>query len=448
MADIRGLRPLQYSLDRFGSTALSDRIRLTDELPVATGGRVADLTDLACPPYDIISPALQRELAARNPRNAVRVELGEAANQHRSAARLLGEWIEDGSLVRPGAEQLYGYRHTASRDAAEFAVRGVLARVRLEPWGASVHPHERTMPGPKADRLSLLRSTHTQLSPILMVYFDPKAVPLPEPPAGADEWRARDDDGLIHALTALGTDDRLLGALSRQGLFVADGHHRYETALAYQQEIRSDPRRTDAPAGSLAADWIMVVLVNAAREPMEVRPTHRLLVGVDPDRLRAAVTAPNPLFSALPFPPAELGARLGELRGTEEPVFGVVLPGGEGWLLVGDVAAVGDRMRREPVSPAVAGLDLAILHAVVLGDWLGIGEAEVAAGETLLYTRSEAEALARVSRGEASAALLVRPTELSELAAVARGGELMPQKSTYFYPKLLTGLAFHPLAED
>ncbi len=447
MADIRGLRPLQYNLARFGSTVASDRIRLTDE--PAAGGRIGDLSDLACPPYDVISPALQRELAARSPRNAVRVELGEATNQHRSAARLLDAWREDGTLVRPDHDQLFGYRYAAARDASEFAVSGLLARVRLEPWGVSVRPHERTLPGPKADRLSLLRSTHTQLSPILMVYFDSKSrSDLLMAPAGADEWRARDDDGLIHSLTALGRNDRLASMLSRHSLVVADGHHRYETALAYQAEVRSDPRLTDAPAGSLAADWIMAVLVNATVEPMDVRPTHRLLVGIDRERLRSALTASNPLFAALPFPPAQLGARLAELRATDEPVFGVVLPGGEGWLLVGDVAAVGDRMRREAVSSAVAGLDLAILHAVVLGDWLGIREAEVAAGETLLYTRSEAEALARVSRGEASAALLVRPTELAQLAAVARRGELMPQKSTYFYPKLLTGLAFHPLAED
>ena len=131
----------------------------------------------------------------------------------------------------------------------------------------------------------------------------------------------------------------------------------------------------------------------------------------------------------------------------EEPVFGVILPGNEGWLLVGDADAIGDRMRREQTSTAVRGLDLAILHAAVLDDRLGIDGAALAAGERLAYTRSEADALDRVARGDAAAAILVRPTRLEQLAAVASAGDVMPQKSTYFYPKLLTGLVFNPLED-
>jgi uncharacterized protein (DUF1015 family) len=128
-------------------------------------------------------------------------------------------------------------------------------------------------------------------------------------------------------------------------------------------------------------------------------------------------------------------------------VFGLLLPGGEGWLLVGDPDAVAERMRREPGSEAVRGLDLAVLHAAILGDRLGIDAEAVAAGERLAYTRSEADARSAVERGDARAAVLVRPTRLDQLAEVASTGDVMPQKSTYFYPKLLTGLVFNPLED-
>jgi hypothetical protein len=189
----------------------------------------------------------------------------------------------------------------------------------------------------------------------------------------------------------------------------------------------------------------MAVLVNAAQEQLEIRPTHRLLRRVDADRLRSLVQGPDPLFQAVPVAPEQLGQRLADLRDATEAVFGLVLPDGEGWLLIGDVDAAADRMRHEQLSAPARRLDLALLHAALLGDRLGLSEVDVAVGETLLYTRSEADARARVARGEVAAAILVRPTRLEELTAVAAAGDVMPQKSTYFYPKLLTGMVFYPL---
>ncbi|MEX1278416.1 MAG: DUF1015 family protein, partial [Chloroflexota bacterium] len=317
---------------------------------------------------------------------------------------------------------------------------------RLEPWGPGIRPHEHTMPGPKEDRLGLLRATQTQLSPILILYADRSAryAPLVER-AVFDEWRARDGDGLLHRVGVIESDQGLAAYLSRRRLVVADGHHRYETALAYQAEVRSRPIPGGAAPGALAADWVMAVLVNAAQEQLEIRPTHRLLRRVDADRLRALVQGPDPLFQAVPVAPEQLAERLADLREVEEAVFGLVLPDGEGWLLIGDVDVAAERMRREPMSAPARRLDLAVLHAALLGDRLGITEADVAAGETLLYTRSEADARTRVARGEVAAAILVRPTRLEELTAVAAAGDVMPQKSTYFYPKLLTGMVFYPL---
>lgn len=445
---VRPFRGIQYALDEYAAPDIPARVRLTDEPPLGPGRRLADLTDLVCPPYDVIGPDAQAALLARDPHNAVRLELSPEPDPHAAAARALEAWLAEGVLERRAEASVYYYAHATPAQPDELTVQGVLARVQLEPFGADVRAHEHTMPGPKADRLALLRATRTQLSPILAVYFDrsERYRHLMSRP-WADEWRARDPDGLLHSLAALEPDDRLLGHLSRQRLYIADGHHRYETALAYQAEVRADPRWTDAPPGSLAADWIMMVLVNAEMEELQVLATHRLILDADPDALRSLVADATPMWQALPVDPSELAGRLDALRDAEEPAFGLLFPGGEGWLLVGDGDAIADRMRRERTSTAVRRLDLAVLHAAILADRLGIDDEAVAAGKRLAYTRDEAAARAAVERGEASAAVLVRPTRLDQLAEVASVGDVMPQKSTYFYPKLLTGFVFNPLED-
>jgi len=436
MPSIRPFRGLGYALDRYAGDTSS-------------GLRVADLTQVVCPPYDVITPAQQQELLQRNPRNAVRLELSAEADPHAAAARTLATWQADGTLERRAEPTAYYYRHGRPSEPDQPIVQGVLARVLLEPFGAGIRAHEHTMSGPKADRLALLRATRTQLSPILAVYFDRSSRydHLMGRP-WSDEWRARDGDGLLHSLAAVEPDDRLLGYLAKHQLFVADGHHRYETALTYQAEIRSDPRWADAPAGSLAADWAMAVLVNAEREELEILATHRLIREAYDEALRSLARDPGPIWDVVPVPPAQLGRRLAEMQTAEQPVFGLVLPGGEGFLMVGDPVAADDRMRRERMSTAVRRLDLAVLHSAVLEDRLGIGPSAVAAGGALAYTRDEADAIRAVASGEAKAAILVRPTRLEQLAAVAGAGDVMPQKSTYFYPKLLTGLVFYPLEDE
>ena len=430
MPTLRPFRGLGYALDRFA-------------VPAPPGMRVADVTAVVCPPYDVISPAQQAALRARDRHNAVRLELSGEADPHAAAAASLAAWQADGTLERRREGSVYYYRHARPAAPDEPAVQGVLARLLLEPFGVGVRAHEHTMAGPKADRLALLRTTRTQLSPILAIYFDRSArydqvMGLP----WTDEWRAHDGDGLLHALAAVEPDERLLSHLSRQQLYIADGHHRYETALAYQAEVRSDPRLTDAPAGSLAADWAMVVMVNAEREELEILATHRLILDADSGALRSLVSDPGPMWEVRAVAPVELGARLAATADEARPAFGLVLPGGQGYLLVGDADAVAERMERERTSTAVRRLDLAILHAAILGDRLGISAADLATGGKLAYTRSEADAIRAVASGEAKAAILVRPTRLEQLAAVAGAGDVMPQKSTYFYPKLLTGLVF------
>jgi uncharacterized protein (DUF1015 family) len=447
MPPVAPFRGLHYSHAGFGVDAVPARVRLGEDAD-APPAHLADVTDVACPPYDVISDAQREELQAAHERNAVRLEYSAEADPHAAAATALAAWMADGTLERRAEPAAYYYRHATAADPDDLTVEGIVVRVRLEPWGDGIRPHEHTMPGPKADRLALLRATRTQLSPILAVYFDrSERYQHVMGRAWTDEWRARDGDGLIHQLAAVEADDRLINYLARQALFVADGHHRYETALAYQAEVRADPRLASAAPGELGADWIMMMLVNAELVEMEIRPTHRILLDVDADALRALVADDDPLWQVVPVAPAALADALDERRHGDEPVFGLVLPGDEGFLLIGDPDGLADRLRRERMSRAVRALDLAALHVAVLDDRLGITAADVAAGTRLAYTRSETDARERVARGEAAAAILVRPTPLDQMADVANAGDVMPQKSTYFYPKLLTGLVFNPLED-
>jgi uncharacterized protein (DUF1015 family) len=447
MPRVAPFRGLHYSIDRFGGTAVPDRVRLADD-DEAPPTRLADLTDVACPPYDVIDEQMRGELLARHPYNAVRLEFSAEPDPHAAAAEALASWTAGGVLDRLAEPAVYYYRHATAGDPNTPTVEGIVARVLLEPWGSGVRRHEHTMPGPKADRLALLRSTNTQLSPIIGLYFDrSERYNHIMSRAWSDEWRARDGDGLLHQVAAAEADDRLVGYLGRQTLFVADGHHRYETALAYQTEVRDDPRWSDAPAGSLGADWIMMLIVNAELVALEIRPTHRLLLGVDTDPFRELAAGEDPLWQAIPVAPAELDHLLDERAADEAPTFGLVLPDDDGYLLIGDPSGLDDRLRREGMAREVRALDLSALHVSVLDDRLGIGPDEVAAGTRLAYTRSESDARERVARGEATAAILVRPTRLDQLAAVAAAGDVMPQKSTYFYPKLLTGMVFNPLED-
>ena len=443
MPQVRPFRPITYAPARFSATVVRDRIRLPDDPDAVGAGRsISDVTDVVCPPYDVIDAAMQGTLLERDAHNAVRLELPRGQDPHHAAAEALAAWLADGTLERRPEASVYYYAFASAEMPDEPTVQGVLAQVLLEPYGADVRAHEHTMPGPKVDRLEHLRETGTQFSPILAIYFDAsERYRHVMSRAWTDEWRARDEDGLLHTAGEVEPDDWLLGYLSRQRLFIADGHHRYETALAYQAEVRADPSARGRPTGELAADWMMMVLVNAEMEELRVLPTHRLLKSVDADvleRLARGVT--------LPWRSAPMGmeAVLAALRdGGGDHAFGLLLPAGRSYLLTVERDIVAERMRRERTSTAVASLDLAVLHAALLDDVLGIDAAHLAAGDRLAYTRHPAEARRAVDSGESDAAILVRPTGLDELAAVASAGDVMPQKSTYFYPKLLTGMAFN-----
>src|SRR3954447_1125290 len=324
------------------------------------------LERLVSPPYDVISPEERQRYLQLDPHNVVHLTLPDSEEQ---AGRDLREWMDEEVLEREEEPAVWALSQTyTAPDGVERTRNGLVAAVRLEPYESRVVlPHERTHAGPKEGRLSLLRATRTQLEPIFLLH-DGDRVELPdrEPDlaVGGDRlWRVEADPG---------------GAFADAQLLIADGHHRYETALAFHEED-----------GTEASAWMMVVLVSTQEEGLTIFPTHRLAESVN-------------------------GVRGTPIEEPGDELPGVVLYRAGGYeLLEGD------------------GLDVEVVDAL--------------APQGVTYTAQRAEAVAAVDRGEAEAAFLLRPTPIEDVFTRAREGRVMPQKTTYFYPKLTSGLLFQPL---
>jgi uncharacterized protein (DUF1015 family) len=379
--------------------------------------RVGRMSDVIAPPYDVISPAEQDALYERSPHNVVRLILARDAERADAAARTLRSWIDDGVLAQESepAVYLYSQRFTLP-DGRALRRDGVICRLRLEDFSRGVvRPHERTFPGPKRDRLALMRATGAYLSPIFGLYarpgealrtlLGPVGAPVVDAAVGGTEhslWRVSD----VAAVA------RLQAALADETIFIADGHHRYETGLAYRDECD----------GRGDTGWILACLANMEEEGLVVLPTHRLVRparGLDDRALLAGVGGRFDVET-----PGRNGTR-------PSGVIDVVLPGRRVRLRPTAVA-------REAVAhlpEAVRALEVAVLRDAVLGP-LGLG------AEDLEFTHDDAEAVQAVESGRAVAAFLVNPPSMAAVRAVCLSGEVMPEKSTYFYPKLADGLVF------
>ena len=411
-----------------------------------------DLASVVAPPYDVVDPARQAELLARDPRNVVRLDLppaepGEEPDaRYRRAARTLAGWRSTGVLRSDARPAFYAYEQTYRLPGSEDVrtQRGFFGRMRIEPYGSGVRRHERTLPAPREDRYRLLRATGVNTSPVVMLYEDAGGAAseiLEAVAATAPATDITDDDGVAHRLwpvTEAAAIETLAAAAGGGPLTVADGHHRYETALRYRDE-----RRVGAPAGDPdpAWDYTLALFLDAAHEPLATLPTHRVVRGLGEGWLEAARAGLNEWFSI------EDVDRRDELVAA----FGAPRQGGAGrfglWTRDGGLRLQARTETFEGAlgNDAVSRLDVARL-GLVLERLLGLGPEEVAAGERLEYTHDAAEAIARVDRSAAGAdaAFLLEATPVSAVLDVAAAGEVMPQKSTYFYPKALTGLVINP----
>jgi uncharacterized protein (DUF1015 family) len=378
--------------------------------------RVGGLRDVIAPPYDVISAAEQAALYDRSPHNVVRLILARETPRAEAAAKALHDWVAARVLARDAEPAVYLYRQTFHVPGlGERTREGILCRLQLEKFASGVvRPHERTFPGPKADRLALLRATGAYLSPIFGLYAGAgaslrevfaqaaAAPPLEDVTDPGDEvhrvWRIADPAVL----------ERIRTALAPESILIADGHHRYETALGYRDE--------GGPA------WVLAYLADMHDAGLVILPTHRLVKG------------------ALPMTPAALEARLRESFAVSPMPERTARAAGEIDCVLPDrrlrLRALPAALARIESLPApLRTLDVTLFQRAILEPILGLDT------HGLAFTHDDAEAIAAVP-GEASAAFLVNPPTIDGVRAVCLAGEVMPEKSTYFYPKLADGLVF------
>jgi uncharacterized protein (DUF1015 family) len=443
MAEIAPLKPLRYDLSK------------------AKGG----LGSLVAPPYDVISPEQRTELAAQDPHNVVRLILpeGEGDTKYGHAAELFGQWRKEGVLVRDEEAAFYRYDQTfrapgQPASAPPIRRRGFLALVRLAPFADRiVLPHERTLSGPKEDRLKLFRSTRTNLSPGFMLYRDAKnelAGPL-ETAEVLTEFTT--SHGTHHALAKVKNRDAMraiVEGVARSALLIADGHHRYETAVRYSYEAAAAAGEKEVdPASRGEHRYFMTFLVNGDDPDLVVFPTHRHVHSLtsfsfdEMTRLAKDTFVVEPLETGAPA--AKILERLKEAgkRGANGTAIAAAAADGRVALLTlrGDVNL--DAHPTLGQKPAVLRrTDVAVLHSGILESVLGITP-EAQAAKTNLWYPQDAEATLKELRVDkrGQALFLMNATPVAQVREVAEAGEVMPQKSTFFYPKVATGLAIHTL---
>jgi uncharacterized protein (DUF1015 family) len=399
------------------------------------------------PPYDVISPAHQAALYERSEFNIVRVEYGEqrpgdtpADNRYTRAARDLAAWHEAGVLAHDAAPAVYTYLQEFRWEGAMHRRIAHFAAVRLEEWEKGViKPHEHTLSGPKADRLDLLRATRTQVSPVYSVYRRHDGS-HPAPVMTGEVLYDFDADGQRHVLSAVRDHDALRAFsehLAACDVYIADGHHRYETALTYRNECRERAARW---SGDEPENFVLMALTDAADPGLLVLPTHRLITKTPLRDDALAVIARH--FTVEEIAPADAVARLHGSRDMAAFVALGIEAGRAHLLRLRDRAGIEALMPADEPEPWKR-LDVSVLQYGILAHVFGIDDAALKAGGALSYTQDAAEAEAAVRSGTARAAFLLNGTRIDQVLDVADAGGRMPQKSTYFYPKLPTGLVLN-----
>jgi uncharacterized protein (DUF1015 family) len=414
MADVRAFRALHYDRDRVGG-----------------------LQPVVAPPYDVIDAAQRAELAGRSPYNVVEIDLPQGDDPYAHAAEVFGRWRDDGILVRDDEPALWALEQDyTGPDGRRRTRHGFFARVRVEDYGPGrIRPHERTHPGPKEDRLRLTRATHANLSPIFSLYDDPAGAAWGAlaPHVETKPWaEVTDEDGTTHRLWRVADPaaaEAVRAALADKELLIADGHHRYETARVHHAE---------GGAGN-----VLMCLVALQDPGLTIFPTHRLLTTLDDqhrESLRATIVRD---FEVTPIPADELEptgdgpVRMGYLDAHHRRPLRLTLRDAA-------IAAAALPDKPEPYRE----LDTAVLEALVLQGALGMSEDDISHLNGLDYARDTAQARERVESGAAQAAFFMRATPVSQVRDVAAAGESMPPKSTYFFPKVATGMVFNLLEED
>jgi uncharacterized protein (DUF1015 family) len=422
-------------------------------------GRVGALQDVIAPPYDVIGSDLQTSLYTRSPYNVIRLILNkeeagdtDTSNRYTRAARFLRDWQRDGILRQDSARSLYIYHQQFEIEGLQYTRQGFMARVRLEPFGQGrIFPHEETLSGPKADRLRLFRATGMNLSPVFGLYPDEtnettsvlNAAIKKSPPL-----EATDHLGVVHRFWPISDQHlvtQMMGLMGPKPIFIADGHHRYETGLQYLQERQAswDPQATHADG---AANFILMTLVSMSDPGLVILPTHRLVSNLGSMTSKQLREALAPLFHVEMAGQGEQGAR--------DAWSAIEAAGEQGMLALGTTTdgtwqtarfTGGPEIMQRLASnhsPAWRGLAVSLLHVLVLDQLLA---KDFGKPPELRYVHLLQEVIEAMSAKNCQLAVLVPPATMNHVEQIAGNLEKMPPKSTYFYPKLLSGLVFNPL---
>lgn len=418
--------------------------------------QVGDLSDVITPPYDVIDDKQQDDLFKKHPCNFIRLELnreepGDASpeTKYERAAGFWKHWRMDGILRQEHHEALYVYSQEFTWEGQRFVRSGFLGRCRLEEFGTgNVFPHEQTLSGPKADRLKLIRATQANLSPIFGLYPDETASVqqvLDDACLTLTPSLATDHLGVIHRLWVIedhAVINQIKSGLREKPVFIADGHHRYETALNYRRELQAAGKLTE----DMAANYVLMMFVGMQDAGLQILPTHRLVSGLPDLRAEDVREALSPLCEVEVLGTGDEAARLAwetiEMDGGQS-VFGFGTAADNTWL----VARVRDAGRMEELaadhSPAWRSLGVSLLHKLLLEDCIF---KKFAGDPKFQYVHRLDETTSALAARTHQLGCLVAPATIDHVREIAAGRETMPPKSTYFYPKLLSGLVVHSLS--
>ena len=423
-------------------------------------------------PYDKISPTMQDNYYDADPHSLISIEKGRTYpddspqnNVYTRAANSLESWIRENVVVQDPVPSFYAYsqQYSVPGTGEKRVRRGFIGAGKLEDYSAGiVFRHEHTLSGPKADRLELLRHTRTHTGQLFMLYSDPQQcidAILKEAESAAPTTELHDEYGVVHRLWVIADPGRTAAikhSMEEQKLVIADGHHRYETALTYRNERRlhAGGLHPSAPYAQAPYDFAMMTFVNTCSEGLTILPTHRLAANLHDFSWGEARRYLEPWFEAKVFPFADDGQKteaqnkfLAHLQhGRPQRAIGVypaAEPGKRAYYVLTPRRGADLSQLLHGVSPLQRELDVVLLHDGILEPAFGITLQAVTAERNLTYEREASAALDAVDRGSAQIAFLLNPVDVDQVMRIATAGEVMPQKSTDFYPKLLSGITMY-----
>src|SRR3990170_1353995 len=425
--------------------------------------KVGDLNKVMAPPYDVISPKKQDELYERHPNNIIRIILGktspedtQGADRYSRSAADLEKWLGEGVLAHDEKSALYYYTQTYTQDGSKHTRKGFIGLSRLVDFGKGIHPHEKTLSGPKADRLKLMQACDANMSCIFTLYSDPvlRVNKLLEAASAgkAPDIDVTDDDGIVNRIWRVDDQQTLNGvteSMKDKSLFIADGHHRYETALNYRNEMRA---KAGSYTGNEPFNFIMMYFSNMDDEGMTIWPTHRVVHSLKDFDADAFLSKCKEYFDCREFAyaassePEVRASFLKELEksGAKTVSLGLHLRARDIYYLLSFKSNdMMDKVFGDSIPEVFKGLDVTVLHSLVFARILGMTQEAQEKQQNLIYVKSYDEAISACSNDQNQLVFLLNATKIEQVKSVALAGFVMPQKSTYFYPKLLSGLTLN-----